>query len=35
MKLYDLMESIEDKGIFKAVFIVGSPGAGKHIHQDK
>lgn len=29
MKLNDLMEGIEDKGIFKAVFVVGSPAAGK------
>lgn len=28
-ELYTLNESIEDKGIFKAVFVVGSPAAGK------
>ena len=29
MKLYDLTESINDKGLFKAVFFTGIPGAGK------
>lgn len=30
-----LMESIEDKGIFKAVFLAGSPGAGKSYVTEK
>lgn len=35
MKLTDLFESINDKGIFKAVFTAGIPGAGKSYTADK
>jgi shikimate kinase len=35
MKLTDLFESVNDKGIFKAVFTAGIPGAGKSYTAEK